>query len=44
MGMLAFTDTAHQTQSVPKEEPVAPKYKSRPQSILGECLILFALK
>ncbi|XP_047020901.1 MICAL-like protein 1 isoform X1 [Helicoverpa zea] len=36
MGMLAFTDTPHETKSVSIEEPPTPKYKSRPQSILDK--------
>ncbi|XP_026744763.1 MICAL-like protein 1 isoform X1 [Trichoplusia ni] len=34
MGMLAFTDSLPETKTVLNEEPVSPKYKSRPQSIL----------
>ncbi|KAH9630659.1 hypothetical protein HF086_003950 [Spodoptera exigua] len=36
MGMLAFTDTVNETKSVSNEEPVIPKNKPRPQSILDK--------
>ncbi|KAJ8725691.1 hypothetical protein PYW08_003874 [Mythimna loreyi] len=36
MGMLAFTDTEHETKSVSNEEPFTSQYKSRPQSILDK--------
>lgn len=44
MGMLAFTDSLPETKTVLNEEPVSPKYKSRPQSILGECINYFHLQ
>ncbi|XP_075969648.1 MICAL-like protein isoform X2 [Anticarsia gemmatalis] len=36
MGMLAFTDNLLETKTVSNEEPVSPKHKSRPQSILDK--------
>lgn len=36
MGMLAFTDNLRQTQLISNVEPINPKYKSRPKSILDK--------
>lgn len=43
MGMLAFTDNVCDTQSVTNEESASPKYKPRPKSILGECIVLLII-